>query len=539
MKPTARLSLSILIVLSALTLWAYWGVQQNDFVALDDYEYVVHNRAVREGLTLQGFLWAFTRSHSNNWHPLTWISHMLDAEVYGLNPAGHHWSSVLLHWVNTLLLFLALERLTGAAWRSALVAALFSLHPLHVESVAWISERKDVLSGLFFFAVLWVYAGYARAGGRGRYGLTLLLFALGLLCKPMLVTLPFLLLLLDYWPLGRFHDLTQASRTRGSTLLYLCREKLPFFLLAGLSSLVTYWVQKGTGAVASALPLETRLANAGVSYVRYGFKMLWPADLACFYPHPVHSLETWQVVGSLLLLGAVTLLVLRSGPNHACLPVGWFWFLGTLVPVIGLIQVGEQAMADRYTYLPLTGLFIMAAWGIPSALAGWKPFRLLLPGAWGVLLLVLLFLTQNQVKTWKDTVSLLERDLLVTADNFLAHFHLAGYLAREGRLEDAHRHFSEALRIRPDFQLGLHHMGNLLMRMGRPEEAMEAFSKAIAIDPRDHKTLVNLGFLLLRQGRVEEAVIRFSEALRINPGDPLARHNLELARRTLERQGDP
>jgi protein O-mannosyl-transferase len=533
MKASQRLSISVLVALSALTLWAYWGVQQNDFVALDDYDYVVQNRNVREGFSLEGILWAFTRVHSNNWHPLTWLSHMLDAEVYRLNPAGHHWSNVLLHMVNTLLLFLAFERMTGAAWKSAFVAALFSLHPLHVESVAWISERKDVLSGLFFFATLLTYVRYVETGGTRRFALALFLFALGLLCKPMLVTLPFLLLLLDYWPLGRIHVLTRGNRTEGSALLHLCKEKIPFFLLSGGSSVITYWVQQGSGAVVSAVPLEIRLTNAVVSYVRYVFKMFWPLDLACFYPHPVHSLKTWQVAGSVLFLIAVTFPCIRYARRHPYLPVGWLWFLGSLVPVIGLVQVGEQAMADRYTYLPLTGLFLMVAWGIPAALARWKLPRWLFPGSWAILLPVLLFLTQAQVKTWSGTVTLQEHDIRVTRDNFMAHFHLAGELAQQGRLEEAHQHFSEALRIRPNFQLGLHHMGNLLMRMGRPDEAMGFFTRALQIDSRDHKTHTNMGFLLLQQGRVQEAMEHFSEALRINPEDRIARHNLEVARKRL------
>jgi protein O-mannosyl-transferase len=526
---------AICIGLAFVTLLTYWGLQSNEFVNYDDYSYITQNPHVNAGLSLDGVRWAFTSSHSFNWHPLTWLSHMLDVELFGLNPAGHHWSSLLLHLCNTLLLFLLLHRMTGSFWRSGVVAALFSLHPLHVESVAWASERKDVLSAFFWMAATLAYAEYARSPGIQSYLLALLLFAFGLMSKPMVVTLPIVLLILDFWPLKRFRE-----KERGrAVFLRLFREKIPFFALAAAACVITYLVQEGAGAVAFELPLKVRLFNALASYARYIFKMFWPLDLTCFYPHPVDTLETWRVAGSLLFLVLSTLFVVRLRRRRPFLLTGWLWYLVTLVPVIGLVQVGEQAMADRYTYIPLVGLFLMAGWTLPP-LSGRGDLPKLAAGSLLlVLFLTLVSLSRRQVETWRDSHSLFQHEVEVNESSFLAHFHLALALEEKGRLQEASVQYAESVRIRPGFQLGFYHLGNVSMRMGRIEEALRHFSTASRLDPRDYRTRNNMGYLLLKEGRYRESAEWFSEALRINPEDPLAKGNLAHALRMIRESGNP
>ncbi len=517
-KPNSALLLAL--VLTLVTLAVYWQVQGHAFVTFDDYQYVVENPHVRHGLTLHGVVWAFTTGYASNWHPLTWLSHMLDCTLYGLNPKGHHFNNLLLHVANALLLFWVLRRMTAALWRSAFVAALFALHPLHVESVAWVAERKDLLSTLFWMMTMGAYVLYVERPGVGRYLSTLLLFALGLMAKPMLVTLPFVLLLLDYWPLGRRHQ----------SPLWLIREKLPFLAFTTISSLITFSVQKNWGSVIFILPLKDRIANTLVSYVTYIGKMIWPANLACLYPHPLDTLPTWQVVGSLLLLLSISILVVRARGRRPYLPVGWFWYLGTLVPVIGLVQVGPQAMADRYTYVPLIGLFLMIAWTADDISVTWRSFERTLHTLAAASLCCLGMLSLLQTRHWKDTIALFQHNIRVTDNNHLAHFHLARNLERHGELRDSLNHFYEALRIRPDFSLGHYAIGNVLSQLGDVDAAIEHLSRALELDPNLRCVHNNLGCLLIRQGQTKAAIYHFTEALRIDPGDEKARRNLDIAR---------
>ncbi|MBL7207805.1 MAG: glycosyltransferase family 39 protein, partial [Desulfobacterales bacterium] len=398
----------VCLFLALTVLAVYWQVGNHEFVNYDDKDYITENQHVQAGLTLKSIAWAFTSTHAGNWHPLTWLSHMLDCQIYGLNPCGHHFTSVFFHILNSILLFLVFKRMTGAFWKSAFVAALFALHPLHVESVAWAAERKDVLSAFFWMLTMGSYIRYVERPGTNRYLLVLLFFALGLMAKPMLITLPFVLLLLDYWPLGRFHvrkpeaaqpseekpqkdtkskkrksrkrlakNAVQAKKTTGSDYqwslaLSLLWEKIPLFVLAAASSVVTFFVQQSGGAVRSldALPLFVRISNALVSYISYIVKMILPHNMAILYPHP-KDFSIWQVAGACLLLACISFIAIRSMKRYPYFAVGWLWYLGTLVPVIGLVQVGLQSMADRYTYIPLTGIFIIIAWGISDLAAKW------------------------------------------------------------------------------------------------------------------------------------------------------------------------
>ena len=381
-----RRDVLVCLFLIITTFAVYWQVHNHDFINLDDDLYITENDQVQKGLSRESVVWAFTTTHAANWHPLTWLSHMVDFQLYGLNPKGHHLTNVFFHLLNTLLLFFVLQRMTGALWRSGFVAALFALHPLHVESVAWVAERKDVLSTLFWLLTIWAYTWYVERPRRTRYLLTLLTFTLGLMAKPMLVTLPFVLLLLDYWPLGRFQvgqldtalsapgQASLSTRSVWSQTLRLIWEKAPFFALAAASSIVTFLVQKGGGAVRpwERFPITIRIANGLVSYVKYMGKMIWPSDLAVFYPHPGASLPIWQAVAAGLLLLSISIAAIRLAKNHPYLAVGWLWYLGTLVPIIGFVQVGGQALADRYTYVSLIGLFIIIAWGVSDIVAKWR-----------------------------------------------------------------------------------------------------------------------------------------------------------------------
>jgi tetratricopeptide (TPR) repeat protein len=562
------------VLLSLLNLVVYWQTPTFEFVDFDDPLYITENEHVQTGLTSKGVIWAFTSTKASNWHPLTWLSHMLDCELYGVNPRGHHLTNLLLHLANTVLLFLVLAWMTEALWRSFFVASLFALHPLHVESVAWIAERKDVLSSLFWMLTLWAYTRYVQRNSPKRYLLALFFFALGLMSKPMLVTLPFVLLLLDYWPLGRCYSnqwahtgdlhvsVLQTRPGQRSLALRLVLEKTPFLALAAISSLATFLIQQTSGATKSLehYALTDRLANALVSYVKYIGKMIWPQKLAVFYPHPGSSLTFWQVGGAFLLLVLVSILVVRAAKHRPYLLVGWCWYLGTSVPVIGLVQVGEQAMADRYTYLPLNGLFIMIAWGVPELLARYRFKRIVLSLAATGLLVSLMLVSCLQVSYWRNSVLLYEHALAVTENNYLAHNNLGTVLEEIGNLEEATVHYAEAVRIKPDYALAHNNLGEIKARQGMAKEAMSHYylalknkpdyakpynnlgielakqvklqeavfylSQALEIEPSYADAHCNLGAVLARQGKIEEAMTHFSEALRIDPGFARAYNNL-------------
>jgi len=526
------------LVLATLTV--YWQVGNYEFVNLDDDQYIVENSHVQKGLTSESVTWAFTTNHMANWHPLTWLSHMLDFQLYGLNPKGHHLANVVLHLLNTLLLFLVLQRMTGGLWRSGLVAALFALHPLHVESVAWVAERKDVLSTLFWILTLWAYLGYVKRPGVKRYLLTLVPFALGLMAKPMLVTLPFVMLLLDYWPLeriqlgqsflghtGQSHPSIIAKKPR-TQVFRLLMEKTPFFALAAVSSVVTFIVQKSGGAVVAleVYPLNIRIANAMLAYVSYIIKMIWPQNLAIFYPHPGQSLPIWQAVAAGLLLLLISTVVMRAGRRYPYLPVGWLWYVGTLVPVIGLVQVGAQAMADRYTYVPLIGLFIMVAWGVPDLVGSWRYAKPALTVAAASLLVALMVCTSFQVKHWKNSLSLFEHALRVTSNNSQIHNNLANVLTQKGMLQEAIPHYTKALEISPNYADAHTNLGVALAKQGRLEDAIKHYSAALRIKPKSPETHNNLGVALYSQGDVLGAIENYMTAVQLKPDYAEAHNNL-------------
>jgi protein O-mannosyl-transferase len=599
--------LAVCSLLSLVTLVCYWPVTTHSFVGLDDHQYICDNPEVKAGVTWSGILWAFRSGYASNWHPLTWISHMGDCQLYGLNPAGHHLTNLLFHTINTLLLFLLLQRMTGSLWRSACVAALFAWHPLHVESVAWASERKDVLSTLFFLLTLWAYVRYTEksvtsnqwsvtsnqasatpgsddgqrttdSGSRiphpasRYYVLSLLFFALGLMSKPMLVTLPFVLLLLDFWPLQRLRlPVFQGSRfevpfpaPESSTLWQLIREKLPFFALALGASVVTYLVQRTGGAVFSigVLPFQTRVANALVGYVRYASQTLWPAHLAVIYPYSRH-LAVGLTVAAALLLGGLFLLFLFRARRYPVLVVGWLWWLGTLVPTIGLVQVGSQSMADRYMYIPSIGLFLLIVWGLDALLGSW-PYKRCLLGAAGTLALGgCLVCTWHQLKYWQDSERLFRHAIAATRNNYVAYdwlgialeaagkfdealachfeavrldplypetqYRLGTALMKRGRLDEAVQHLTAAVKNDPAFARAHINLGKALLEQGKLTEAAEHLSKAVQLASDDAEAHYNLGTVLFLQGKVDEAILSFSEALRLKPDYGQAHGNLGIA----------
>jgi tetratricopeptide (TPR) repeat protein len=542
-----RRSLAVCVLLVLGTLVVYRPVAKYNFVTFDDDHYVYENPRVRGGLDWSGVSWAFTTTWTSNWHPLTWLSHMLDSELFGLNAGRHHFVSVVLHILNTVLLFLVLKGMTRALWRSAMVAALFALHPLHVESVAWVSERKDILSSFFFMLMLWAYVRYVACPSWSRLGLVFVFLSFGLMSKPMLVTAPFVLLLLDYWPLQRFQVqqvtepggtgriIREAQGDRVSNALWLVAEKLPLFAVAAASCVVTF-VAQGRGSamlLTSAVPLGSRIANALVAYVSYIGKTLWPGSLAVFYPYrPV--LPTVEWVGAALLLSAISVLVVLGTRRWQYLLVGWLWYLGMLVPVIGLVQVGQQCMADRYTYLPLIGIFLIAVWGVADLAAGRRRGRIAMAGAAGTVILACMVGTRHQVRHWRNGVTLFEHALEVTKDNSLAHNNLGMALMRQGRPEEAIVHYRQAIAHYRDAvgiapivgALAHYNLGVVRMKQGKTEEAIRQFREALQIRPEYPEAHTNLGLALISQGKRDEGVTHYREALRIHPESIMAHLNL-------------
>jgi tetratricopeptide (TPR) repeat protein len=529
-----RKDILVCLFLLIATLIVYSQAKNYEFVDYDDDLYLTENVRVKKGLSVDNILWAFKTTTVSNWHPITWLSHMLDIELYGLNPGAHHQTNVIFHLFNALLLFLILRKMTGGLWQSGFVAALFALHPLHVESVAWVSERKDVLSTFFWLLTMFSYARYAAHPGVGRYLPVVGFFILGLMAKPMLVTLPFVLLLLDYWPLRRIQS-NPAGGGIGFTKkqlpgLFLIWEKIPLFLLALASSVVTYMVQKKGGAVGSMeiYPFTARVANALVSYVKYLGKMIWPAKMAAFYPHP-SVLPIWQVVGAGVLLGLITFVAIRSFRQRPWFIVGWLWFLGTLVPVIGLVQVGLQAMADRYTYIPLIGVFIIVAWGVPGLLPKWRHKERLLGLTATAVLIALSITSWTQIQYWKNSHALFKHALDVTENNYLAHNAFGNALKEEGKGNEAIRHYLSALEMKPDYAAPHYSIGHTLATQGKYDDAINHFQKALQIKPDYAAVHDNLGYVLTQQGKVAEAIFHYLEAVRLKPDDAAVHNRLGLA----------
>ena len=503
-----------MVLLVALTIFAYAPVRQLDFITLDDPVYVSQNPLVLGGLKWSSLKWAMTTNHDSNWFPLTWISLMIDAQFYGAHAGGYHLTNLLLHLGNTLLVFAVLYLISGGLGPSALTAGLFGLHPLHVESVAWVTERKDVLSGFFFLLALGAYAAYVRRPGVARYTAVILLFALGLMSKPMLVTFPFVLLLLDFWPLRRVGPVGSESFWK------VLAEKIPFFALTMVSSIVTFIVQRQGGTVSDlqVIPFELRLENSVIAYVAYIWKMVWPARLAILYPFS-RSLPAGSVIGSILLLGGISLVAVLLRRRHPYLIVGWLWYLGMLVPVIGLVQVGYQAMADRYSYLPLIGLFIIVSWGVAELLAGWSYGAIAFGAVAVILALGCAATARAQVGYWSNSLTLWQHALDVTTDNSHAHNNLGMALAQRGRGEEAIAQYEEALRIDPQDSEAHNNLGNALFRRGSYGEAGQHYSEAVRIRPNMAEAHNGFGAALAAQGRLEEASQQYGEALRLNPND--------------------
>lgn len=523
----------ICLFLIMATLGVYWHVTNHEFINYDDDLYVTDNHNVQAGLRLESITWSFTATHASNWHPLTWMSHMLDCQLFGMNPGWHHLTNLFFHIANALLLFLAFKRMTGDSWQSGFVAALFALHPLHVESVAWVAERKDVLSAFFWMLTVWSYIWYLERPRVSRYLRVLFFFILGLMAKPMLVTLPFVLLLLDYWPLGRF----QFGRSGGegksrqrAIALRLVWEKIPLFILAVASSFVTFLVQQSGGAVRSldALSLDVRISNTLVSYVSYIGKMIWPYHLAVLYPHP-GNLPMSQIAVACLLLISISFLAIMAVRQRPYFAVGWLWYIGTLVPVIGLVQVGIQSFADRYTYVPLIGIFIIIAWGFPDIVSKWRHKEIGITIIVGALLSIFMVTTWLQVRYWNNNMTLFEHALDVTANNYLAHNNLGNALKEQGDRAEAIRHYSEALRIKPNYAKVHNNLGNALVAQGKLKEAIKHYSEAVSLDHDFAEAYNNLGAALFRTGKIEEAIAHFQEALRTKPNDPNTSNNLKMA----------
>lgn len=576
-KPGAGLFFLVILALAAAVIATYAPVRNHGFVTYDDNSYVTENPTVQGGLTGEGIAWAVTATEVNNWHPLTWVSHMLDVELFGLDPGSHHVVNVLFHLCNTLLLFLVLQGMTGALWRSAFVSALFALHPLHVESVAWISERKDVLSAFFWFLTIGAWHRYVNRPGWGRYLAVLLLFALGLAAKPMVVTLPFVLLLLDVWPLRRLNppdseggsDTFRLPRDAGR-LLVLVREKIPLFVLAGLSAVVTYQAQARGGAMTTLefIPLAERIKNALVAYCGYIVKAVWPVKLAVLYPHPVAGVSPVLAAAAAAVLAAATLLFFLGRRRAPYLMVGWLWYLGMLVPVIGLVQVGEQALADRYTYLPLIGIYLIVAWGVAALAEGRLKAGFLATPALAVLLLLSLT-ARNQAGHWKDSRSLYTRALETTSDNWIIEYNYGMLLEEYGELGEAMGHYRSALRIhpsdvetalnlsslmllggdfagavrtletawranqgdpRPAYNLGVAHAGRDLLK-----GAEKWYRESLRIKENYFEAHNNLGIVMTKKGNFAEALEHYARAGELEPGSEIVQTNIADAYRALGR----
>jgi protein O-mannosyl-transferase len=595
----AKQSVILGVLLAVATFVVYLPVDHHPFVNYDDVVYVVNNPHIQSGLDGDTISWAFSTFYQFNWHPLTWISHAIDVQMFQLEPGGHHVTNMLLQMVNVLLLYWVLMRATGYVGRSAMVAGLFALHPVNVESVAWISERKNLLSMMFFLLGLGAYRWYAAAdmargnakhpteakSPLGRYILMAVLFAMGLMSKPQIITFPFILLLWDYWPLQRLAPIDGGMRSATMTdpippprsFWWLVKEKIPLFALCAASAVVTVIAQKAGGAVVSleTYPFSIRLTNAIVAYVRYLGKCFWPTNLIPIYPHPWHVLPMVQVIPALVLLLGITALAMMAR-GHRYLLVGWLWFLGALVPMIGLVHVGNQAMADRYAYLPFIGLFIMISWGVAEMADWWQVPVIVLRTAGAIVLVVLAVLTHHQLAYWNDNITLWTHAIDASTDNYVAHDNLALLLIEQGQTDEAMKHFQAALAIYPsdptsnlqiaiyDHQQGrlpdaiarydqmisqtpdgpgraelLANRGLVYVDMKDSEHARQSFDKAIAIDPNNYRAWIGSGVLAVRAGDVNQAIQDFQRATTSKPtalGYTLLAKALDQAGRTSEAQ---
>jgi protein O-mannosyl-transferase len=504
--------------------WTVFGqTLRYDFVNYDDPSYVYQNTRITSGINLANVAWAFTHIHSENWHPLTTITHMLDCQLHGLNAGWHHFTNVLLHAIAVVLLFVALQQMTGALWRSAFVSAVFAVHPLHVESVAWIAERKDVLSAVFFMLALIAYLRYTRQPSIGRYLTVVLVVALGLMSKPMLVTLPFVLLLLDYWPLGRFEG--HRSNT-GGQVLQLIVEKIPLIALSAVSSIVTFLAQRGAIGWTEQLPVSERINNAFVAYVVYIRQMFWPIGLAVFYPHPENRLPVWEVSLALIVLAAITVAAFVFRKRAPYFVTGWLWYLGMLVPVIGLLQVGWQGHADRYTYLPQIGLYIAVTWAVTDLTRSWHFQRVALGGAAVLIVGALSCCAWLQTSYWRDSETLFTHALAVTSNNDVALNNLGIIFLDKGQLDDAISRLQAALDLRPENAPAHDNLAKALLKKGQVAEAMVHYRKFLELDPANVEARNTLGTALIQQGHVREAIDQWQEALAIQPENGNAASNL-------------
>ncbi|UCE99319.1 MAG: tetratricopeptide repeat protein [Planctomycetota bacterium] len=509
----------IYVILILVTFVSFSPVLNHGFVDYDDNDYVTENPHVKAGLTRDSIIWAFTAEHSSNWHPLTWLSHMLDCQLFGTEPWGHHLMSLLIHIINTVLLFAMLKKMTGTLWRSFFVAAAFALHPLHVESVTWIAERKDVLSGLFWFLTVAAYLQYVKHPGKINYSLIVVVFALGLMAKPILVTLPFVLLLLDFWPLERFQR-HNACRLVG--------EKVPLLCLSAISSVITFIVQQRTGAVAriEQVAFDSRVANAFISYIVYLSKMIWPSRLAVFYPYPTGAVSIWLAVLAALLVVCISICLIWLARNRKYLLTGWFWYIGALVPVIGLIQVGGQVRADRYTYLPSIGIFIIVAWSAAEVLAKWRYRRVVLSVSGGLVICAMVLCARLQLRHWQDSFTLFKHSVEVTKNNYVGHTGLGKALRAQGKLDEAIEQYHEALRIKPDYAITHYNLGNALLAQGKVDEAIDEYHQTIQFDENYTPAFTNLGGALATKGNLDEAIDCFRKAVDLEPNEARTHYNL-------------
>jgi protein O-mannosyl-transferase len=513
----------VCVVLALATFAAFEGVRSNDFVFYDDDKYVTNNEYVQKGLNAESVKWAFTTRHQANWHPLTWVSHLIDVSIFGLKPAGHHLVSVGFHVANAILLFLILRKMTGTLWPSAFVAALFGVHPLSTESVAWVAERKNVLSNFFAFLTIWAYVRYSQKPGLWRYAVVAVLFAVGLLSKSMLVTLPFALILLDYWPMTRFGNLNGRQ-----WLFKAISDKAPLIAISAVFCVVTYLAQAHAEAVQDivSLPVGLRVSNALMSYVRYIGKIFYPTPLAILYPLDMNGYSWAEIGGCLAILLVVTAVVILERHRHRFLLTGWLWYLGTLVPVIGLVQVGAQSMADRYMYLPGIGIYIIIVW-----LAGEVASKLHLPKvvpatAGAVILGVLLLMTRNQVGYWKDSESLFKHAIDVTKDNYVMYKNYGQLMKQQGHLDEAIKNIRQALAINPGWTDAREKLADTLQEKGFDTEAVSEFELILRAVPGKIRTRTAYGKSLLKLKQYDKAIEQFNTVLSADPCQVSALNNL-------------